>query len=433
MTYGNGYLQDIHIDDISSWKEFQNRWLSQEYLSALRMLNPENYPDLISKYCSAEYLNNLSSRLYERETDLDPDFKPKRIPVSETPPVLLNGEVYFQETSSNSYLMFHSPASFTLETNNHTKNWDGTIYYSTDEANWSVWDGITVLSSGNNNKLFIRGIGNTIISDDTNSFYNPRKYWKITGSNVKCNGDIRSLLEYQNPNNAVLEFGCFHGLFYNCEALIEGPTLPSMNLATSCYALMFRGCSNLKVAPNLPATELKSRCYVNMFSSCNSLTSTPSLPATTLADSCYYGMFAACRNLVSVTDLPATELESACYGYMFANCSSLRIAPSLSHVSVTNNGCYNSMFEGCVALNVLPKLNATTLSNHCCQEMFNGCSNIKLSETQTGEYQFVYRIPFTEDGIAQINSMLDMFINTGGSFTGTPVINTIYYTSNVII
>ena len=65
--------------------------------------------------------------------------------------------------------------------------------------------------------------------------------------------------------------------------------------------------------------------------------------------------------------------------------------------------------------------------------MFYGCSLIRLSEIQIGEYQIAYRIPTSEIGAIGPDSLTDMFTNTGGMFTGTPRINTTYYTSNTVV
>jgi hypothetical protein len=62
--------------------------------------------------------------------------------------------------------------------------------------------------------------------------------------------------------------------------------------------------------------------------------------------------------------------------------------------------------------------------------MFCNCSSLKLSETQTGEYQYPYRIPTSGDGV-DASSLTAMFINTGGTLTtDTPTINTTYYTDH---
>jgi hypothetical protein len=65
--------------------------------------------------------------------------------------------------------------------------------------------------------------------------------------------------------------------------------------------------------------------------------------------------------------------------------------------------------------------------------MFEDCTNIKLSTTQTGDYQTSYRIPTTGTGSTATYAMTDMFTNTGGTFTGDPSINTTYYTSNTVV
>lgn len=251
-------------------------------------------------------------------------------------------------------LTFSSPNSFTLKTNNTTKNWDGTLEYSTNAEDWSVWDGTVELNSSSDNKLYLRGTGNTKI---TASGYNNR--WVLTGSNISCDGNIEYLLDYQTVLNG------------------EHPTM-----ADNCYQSMFYGCTSLITAPELPATTLANYCYYEMFYNCTSLTTAPTLPATVVT--------------------------------MF---------------------CYSNMFYGCTSLTTVPKLPATTLTNFCYQFMFNGCTKIKLSETKTDTYTQEYRIPTSGTGTTAINTLYNMFTYTGGTFTGTPTVNTIYYldSSNTIV
>jgi hypothetical protein len=60
--------------------------------------------------------------------------------------------------------------------------------------------------------------------------------------------------------------------------------------------------------------------------------------------------------------------------------------------------------------------------------MFEGCTNIKLSETQTGNYTKPFRIPAEGTGTSSVtNALTRMFAVTGGTFIGTPTINTTYY------
>ena len=166
-----------------------------------------------------------------------------------------------------------------------------------------------------------------------------------------------------------------------------------------------------------------------MFRDCTSLTQAPALPATTLALYCYFNMFLGCTSITQAPDLPATTLASSCYRYMFQNCSSLTQAPALPATTLATN-CYQLMFSGCTALTQAPALPATTLADRCYKSMFQGCTKIKLSSTQTGEYTQEYRIPTTGTGTTATDALTDMFTTTGGTFTGTPEINTTYYLSS---
>ena len=250
------------------------------------------------------------------------------------------------------YLTFSSPSSFTLKVNDATKHWDRTLEYSTDAFTWSTWDGTTTLSSatsGSDNVLYLRGIGNTVITGKKNSYK-----WVFTGSNIACTGNIENLLDYET---------------------VKSGGHPTM--ADYCYYYMFSGCTGLTQAPALPATTVALCCYRWMFCSCTSLTQAPALPATTLADSCYEYMFQDCTSLTQIPALPATKLKDSCY-----------------------------------------------------YDMFDGCTSLKLSSTQTGEYTQEYRVPSSGTGTTATNALVEMFTGTGGTFTGSPAINTTYYLSN---
>lgn len=113
---------------------------------------------------------------------------------------------------------------------------------------------------------------------------------------------------------------------------------------------------------------------------------------------------------------------------LFANNTSLRTPPSLPALDLSNAAlCYNGTFKNCTHLNAITLLPATTIALSCYADMFNGCSLIKMSETETGEYvnPYIFGGNFGQ-------SAIDMFANTGGTFTGTPTYKT-YYTSNRII
>lgn len=157
-------------------------------------------------------------------------------------------------------------------------------------------------------------------------------------------------------------------------------------------------------------------------------------------------MFNTCHNLIDtpmydlhINDVYTTEhpngffndLIGHLYYKMFDNCDSLTTIGSLPPMYGCD--CYEEMFNECDNLAALPKLPATTLEPECYRHMFYYCPKIKVSTTRTGDYQNEYRIPFTGTGTTATDALQSMFGNTGGSFTGTPTINTTYYTSNEVI
>ena len=354
-------------------------------------------------------------------------------------------------------LSFIGSEGFTLKTNNTTDNWDGTLEYSTDATTWSTWNGTEISSSGNN--LYLRGTGNTKITGESQN-----SNFVFTGTDtlkIACEGNIENLLDYKtvsaggHPTMApscyrvmffnctalttapelpatTLDAYCYYYMFSGCTSLTTAPALPAITLDSGCYSYMFNGCTALTTAPKLPATTLDVACYTSMFEGCTSLTTAPELSATTLASSCYRSMFSGCTSLTTAPALPAITLASSCYDDMFNGCTSLTTAPALPATTL-DAGCYSSMFEGCKSLTTVPELPATTLSNYCYWSMFNRCTKIKLSTTQTGDYQTAYKIPTSGTGTTATDALLDMFANTGGTFTGTPEINTTYYTSNTVV
>lgn len=275
------------------------------------------------------------------------------------------------------YLTFSSPSAFTLAVSNASKNWDGTLEWSVNGETWSVWDGTSTISAMAGDDaycLYLRGYGNTYISERGHSFV-------LTGTSIACDGDIRNLLNHASPRRATMAAGCFDMLFAYNVSLVRGPSLPSVALSDSCYSRMYFQCTALAEAPELPATTLARQCYRRMFFHCDSLSVPPRLPAKTLA-----------------------------------------------------LGCYDGMFEYCSALTSIPELPANVLADYCYKAMFFNAASIKVSETQTGEYVTPYRIPLQGIGIdTATDALLQMFSGTGGTLTGTPSINTTYYTSNTVI
>ena len=314
-------------------------------------------------------------------------------------------QIIVVESAAVPYLSFIGNEDFTLKTANTKKNWDGTLEYSTDTSTWNTWNGKAISSSGNN--LYLRGTGNTKITGNwgTSEFV-------FTGTDalkIACKGNIENLLDYETVSaggHPTMADWCYYNMFENCTSLTTAPELPATTLTNYCYNEMFKGCTALITAPELPATMLAKSCYNGMFYGCTALTIAPALPATTLVYGCYNGMFRDCTSLTTAPSLPATTLADYCYEYMFLNC---------------------------ISLTTIPELPATALVIQCYDSMFKNCTKIKLSTTQTGEYQTVYRIPTSGTGAGASNAAIYMFAYTGGTFIGTPSINTTYYTSNTVV
>lgn len=358
--------------------------------------------------------------------------------------------------SGKSYLTFSSPNSFTLAIGDATKHWDGTLEYFGSNKTWTTWDGTITLSSVNNDGehvLYLRGTGNTVITGGSEY-----SQWVLTGSNIACIGNIENLLDYatvESGAHPTMATDCYSSMFEGCTGLTQAPALPATTLADSCYYGMFSGCTSLVQAPALIATTLATYCYGFMFEDCISLTQAPALPATTLTDYCYYYMFYGCKGLTQAPSLPVTTLATGCYVSMFEDCTSLSQAPALPATTLASH-CYEKMFRGCTALTQTPALPATTLADYCYEYMFSnctgltqvpalpattlskycyfymfkGCTSLKLSSTKTGEYTQEYCIPSSGIGTTATDALTDMFTSTGGTFTGTPSINTTYYLSS---
>ena len=267
-------------------------------------------------------------------------------------------------------------SDFTLRVSGSTKTWNGTIEWSNGTSLWAKFNGDTTLTS-NSGKLYLRGKYNTRYTHSA-----IRNELVLSGSAISCSGNVETLLDYQtvmNGSHPSMDAYCFYSLFRSCTALASAPTLPATSLSPYCYAYMFYGCTSLASAPSLPATDLSdaNNCYDGMFWGCSSLTTSPALPATTLSKECYITMFYQCAALSTIANLPATALKENCYRFMYGQCPS-----------------------------------------------------VKLSTSSGTGYSYSYRVPKSGTGTTATGATEYMFTGTGGSFTGTPSINTTYYINN---
>ena len=225
----------------------------------------------------------------------------------------------------------------------------------------------------------------------------------------------------------------YQDMFNNCTWLISMPELPATTCPYYGYSQMFKWCTSLVTVRKIHATSVWERWLQEMFHSCTSLTTAPELKVTTFSwpSSCRY-MFYWCTSLTTPPVLSATTVTNYCYFYMFSWCIALTTPPSLPATTL-GEYCYQYMFEKCSGLTALPELPATTLTNSCYSGMFRLCTKIKLSSSQTWDYQTPYRIPTTWTGTTATNALSNMFTSTWWTFTSNPSINTTYYTSNTVV
>ena len=134
-----------------------------------------------------------------------------------------------------------------------------------------------------------------------------------------------------------------------------------------------------------------------------------------MANYCFIHLFRYNLSLIKAPSLSAIVLSGYCYVYMFSG-TSIVVAPSLPAI-VLADSCYNYMYYGCLLLTTVPLLPANTMFNRCYLAMLNGCTAFKVSATQTGSYQYAWRMPTSGTGITAQDWSWAMIINTGGTFT----------------
>ena len=150
----------------------------------------------------------------------------------------------------------------------------------------------------------------------------------------------------------------------------------------------------------------------------------------TIAESTFQWIF---RNVLAITDASGLIIgcsvipKNGCYG-MFEGCSNLE-KPPIFKAKDLYDLAYYEMFWNCTKLNAISAMPETSAErDRCYGSMYKGCVKIKISETQTDEYINAWKMPQMINNRAE-----NMFAGTGGTFTGTPRSNNIYYTANEII
>lgn len=226
------------------------------------------------------------------------------------------------------------------------------LEYSVNFGEWKKYTSGSVAFGGKFGNLRLRG------TNEKGTAESDAKYATITitqKGNVKCTGDIRTLLNHKNYKNVDTSNARFCYLFYQCNVLTSVPDLPATNLADNCYLHMFEECTSIAEAPKLPAKIMADHCYDSMFRNCTSIEKAPDLPATKLAPRCYYDMFSDCTALTEVPDLLAKELPEGCYQSMFYSCEALVNGPTVSATTIKGYSCYQ-MFKDCKNLSSIKLL-----------------------------------------------------------------------------
>lgn len=313
-----------------------------------------------------------------------------------------------EDNIAENSLEFASDNSFTI---NATKLWDGTIEYNNGNG-WTTWTGSSVASTVMDNKyrIYFRGSNNTYIMGTNGSKANA---WKITGSNVECNGNLWNLLDYNTvkqdniPTHAKY---CFYHMFDSCEALVKVPALGTKYTNNTkifrapqyCYAYMFYGCSNILEPAELISRTIDSYCYLAMYQNCIKLTksvdfSWPSLASN--AQYCYSHMFYGCSNLEEVKDL-GTKCGFYFFYRTFSHCDSIRIIPDIIQPNRGANSydknyyTYQEAFSYCSRLKRYPTITTgktETVYNYAPHfyKMFLGCSCPIYDSTARGRIPYI--------------------------------------------
>lgn len=257
--------------------------------------------------------------------------------------------------------------------------------YSVNGGAWSKFtlteDGASddITFGGEHGVLRLRGKSLNGTSNGSSIFTSYNVQFATPEVKVRCKGDIRTLIDYENYGTVSTKDARFSFLFQNAAALVSAPELPMTELATYCYYCMFSG-SSIENAPELPATVLPEGCYGYMFDSCYQLKYSPDLKATTVGQNAYYCMFKGCKVLKKAPEILATEfIGSNNCNQMFSWCSALEEGPSALYAETLQGKCYWGMFQECPSLKKAPVIKAVKIHSgeEHCSYMFDGCTSLE--------------------------------------------------------
>lgn len=377
-----GRFQDMTYNDWEMLSQYRQAMADSDFATAQQALR--GISKLKNKLLTNGFMNDMLDTCYAVQDFFDNRQVPDYVVSMVEPSWQKNGDLWFElpQISSNNYLTFSSPKPFTISSAWGQKSWDGEIHYSLDTKKWLLWNGETKLASNTENKIYVRGINNTAISNTKNIL--SQSTLILNGENISCDGNLSSLLNFNDDS-------------YGYKG----------TLAVYAFAFLFSGNSALVSAPEFPlANKISGSSCAGTFMN-TSIVKAPDIPFRIVGDSGCQKMFYGCKNLTR--------------------------APKMSTVYISHNA-FRDMFNGCINLETLPKILAESDETDGFAGMFRDCKKIKLSLEKTGEYVNEFAIPYNKNGEYQHSDALyDMFTGTGGTFAGTPKINTTYYTSNEVI
>lgn len=301
-----------------------------------------------------------------------------------------------------SYVRFYSDKSFRININSSpTKIWSNIMESSPDGSTWSTWTGSSLSaildSSTNKYNIYLRGTGNTKVSNATSIISNPPSKFLFNSDEdnvlIDCEGNLESLLDYATVDlgqHPTMDTYAFTYLFCNQSKLRTPPKLGSLTLSNYCYHSLFRNCTSLMWAPELPATTLGTYCYNCMFRGCTSLTIPPKLSVTTLNSYCYAYMF-----LDSGIRLSTTQTNNYTLSYRIPD----------SGTGSTDISSLSNMFTDSSGSNYTPTIN-TTYYIQDTQYKSNYIELGLVAQAIRDKAEISSSLTFPEDYITEINNII---------------------------
>ncbi len=341
----------------------------------------------------------------------------------------------------NDSIIFYSRAPFSLYPANQQLNWDGTIWYSTDQSTWTIWNGTSITAAALKKwyVLYLRGQGNHVLTGaytaENETVLSPYRWiLQNDGELITCKGNLQNLINNANepmqigglsylfsfntnldcdivlPNQMIDRL--YTGMFMNCAALLHAPALTHTTVSSHAYESMFRNCVNLRTPPTILALSVEDSACASMFAGCTQLMTTPDFSTiTTLNYASFEYAFSNCYNLATIIAFPSiTEAPPYCYRNMFQNCYSLMEAPNLTATTV-NDGSYQFMFSHCTALFRSPESAATTLGIYCYSYMFERCTSLLTPMSLPATTLFDYCYEGMYNGCTSLNTLPQLTIS----------------------